>query len=50
MVIAHRLSTVRDPDRIAVIEEQHLAEQGTRKELLEKNGIYAELERTQELT
>ncbi|MCR4752544.1 MAG: ABC transporter ATP-binding protein/permease [Eubacterium sp.] len=50
LVIAHRLSTVRDADRIAVIEEQHIAEQGTRKELLEKNGIYAELERTQELT
>ncbi len=49
LVIAHRLSTVRNADRIAVIEEQHIAEQGSREELLAANGIYAELERTQEL-
>ncbi len=50
IVIAHRLSTVRDADRIAVIEDRHILEQGTREELLAKNGVYAELERTQSLT
>jgi len=49
IVIAHRLSTVRDADRIAVVEEQHIAEQGTREELLKKNGIYAKMESTQSL-
>ena len=49
LVIAHRLSTVRDADRIAVVEEQHIAEQGTREELLEKGGAYAELEAAQSL-
>ena len=50
LVIAHRLSTVRNADRIAVVEEQHIVEQGTRAELLEKNGIYAELEASQALS
>ena len=50
LVIAHRLSTVRNADRIAVVEEQHIAEQGTRQELLEQNGIYAQLEASQVLS
>ena len=50
IVIAHRLSTVRNADRIAVIEDKHILEQGTREELLAKNGVYAELERTQRLS
>ena len=49
VVIAHRLSTVRGADQIAVVEEQHIVEQGTRKELLAADGIYAELERSQAL-
>lgn len=49
LVIAHRLSTVRDADRIAVVEEQHIAEQGTREELLKQGGVYAELESSQSL-
>ncbi len=49
LVIAHRLSTVRNADRIAVVEEQHIAEQGTREELLSKGGLYAELESSQAL-
>jgi len=49
IVIAHRLSTVRDADRIAVVEDRHIPEQGTRAELLKLNGIYAALERAQEL-
>ncbi len=50
IVIAHRLSTVRDADRIAVVEGHHIAELGTREELLAKDGIYAGLERSQELS
>ena len=49
IVIAHRLSTVRDADTIALIEDKHIAEQGTRSELLAMNGAYAALERAQEL-
>ena len=47
LVIAHRLSTIRNADRIAVVEDRKIAEQGTREELLKKNGAYAALERAQ---
>ena len=50
IVIAHRLSTVRSADQIAVIENQGISEIGTRKDLLARNGIYAALERAQEMT
>ena len=49
IIIAHRLSTVRNADRIAVIEDGRIAELGSHTELMEKNGAYAELVRTQEL-
>ena len=48
-VIAHRLSTVKNADRIVVIEKGHIQEMGTEKELLEKDGVYAKLKETQEL-
>ncbi len=47
LVIAHRLSTVRNADRIAVIEEHSILEQGSREELLALNGAYAALEAAQ---
>ena len=47
IVIAHRLSTIRSADRIAVIDDQHIVEQGSRAELLGKNGSYAALEHAQ---
>ena len=50
MVIAHRLSTVRNADRIAVVNDRHIEEMGSREELLKKNGAYAALERAQGLT
>jgi ATP-binding cassette subfamily B protein len=47
LVIAHRLSTVVDADRIVVIEHGAVVEEGTHHDLLEANGKYAELWRIQ---
>ncbi|WP_017593937.1 ABC transporter ATP-binding protein [Nocardiopsis potens] len=47
IVIAHRLSTIRSADRILVIEEGRIVEQGRHEELLAAHGRYEELYRTQ---
>ncbi|MFI7351422.1 ABC transporter ATP-binding protein [Streptomyces sp. NPDC049936] len=47
LVIAHRLSTVRDASQILVIDEGRIAERGTHEELLAGGGLYAEVYRTQ---
>jgi ABC-type multidrug transport system fused ATPase/permease subunit len=43
IVIAHRLSTVRNADRIYVIDEGHIVEQGDHNALLERGGLYRDL-------
>ena len=42
-VIAHRLSTIRNAERILVLTEDGIAESGTHKELMEKQGVYYSL-------
>lgn len=43
LVIAHRLSTIERADRIAVLADGHIVELGSHSELLQKNGVYANL-------
>ncbi len=47
LVIAHRLSTIRDADRIVVLDRGQAIEQGSHQELLESQGLYAQLVATQ---
>ena len=50
IVIAHRLSTVRDADQILVLEKGAIVERGTHDELVVKGGLYSELYNRQDLT
>jgi ATP-binding cassette subfamily B protein len=47
LVIAHRLSTVRDADLILVVDSGRIVEQGRHDDLIEAGGLYSDLYRTQ---
>ena len=50
ILIAHRLSTVMAADRIIVLDEGRVVEEGTHGELLARGGLYADMYRRQHLT
>lgn len=47
LVIAHRLSTVKTANIVAVVSDGQIVESGTHEELLDKNGIYSALVKRQ---
>lgn len=44
-MIAHRLTTIKNADTIVVLDKGKIVEEGTHHELIEKNGVYANLVR-----
>jgi ATP-binding cassette subfamily B protein len=47
IIVSHRISTVRDADRIFVLDDGRIVEQGSHDELIRHGGLYAELHRKQ---
>ena len=50
IIIAHRLSTVKNADMIAVVEDEHIVELGPREELIARDGAFARLWKAQDLS
>jgi len=50
LVVAHRLTTLKNADRILVLDEGSVKEEGTHADLMEKNGLYRKLYLKQEAT
>jgi ABC-type multidrug transport system fused ATPase/permease subunit len=50
ITIAHRLNTIRNVDKIIVLSDGRIAEEGSHEELMKKGGIYSELYKTQQWT
>ena len=50
LVVAHRLSTIRDADQILVVDDGRIADQGRHEELIAKGGLYAELVEMQDVS
>ena len=46
-MVAHRLSTIKDADQIMVLRNGETVESGTHRDLISKNGVYAEMTRIQ---
>ena len=47
IIVAHRLSTIENADRIIVLKDGGIYEQGTYQELMEKNGLFAQMAKRQ---